>query len=242
MKNLSVIVPCYNYENKILNNIKKIISKLKNHNINYEIIIVNDGSSDNTKNKIETILTNKRIYLINNKKNSGKSFSIICALSKCKFDNVLLIDCDLPYFDYFDKFLYEIYNDFDIICVNRRSKKSRLTNKSLSIYQTIRFKLGNFIGKLINIFLKIDLEGTDTQAGLKAFKKDEKFNKLNFFSKKYFFDLELIFYYIKNKKKILSVPVKYEMSSKSNIRLFSLKNFYILYEFFKVILILKYFS
>ena len=126
MKNLSVIVPCFNYEKYILNNINKIICKLETHNINYEIIIVNDGSSDNTKKKIETILTNRRINLINNKKNSGKSFSIICALSKCKFNNVLLIDCDLPYFDYFDKVLYEIYNDFDIICINRRSRKSLL--------------------------------------------------------------------------------------------------------------------
>ena len=103
MKNLSVIVPCYNYETYILKNIEKLINKLETHNINYELIIINDGSLDNTDKKIETILDNKKINLINNKKNKGKSFSIIYALPLCKFDKVLLIDCDLPYFNYFDK-------------------------------------------------------------------------------------------------------------------------------------------
>ena len=185
MKNLSVIVPCYNYETYILNNIEKLIIKLEAHNINYELIIIDDGSLDNTKKKIETILENKRINLVINNENKGKSFSIVNALPTCKFDEILLIDCDLPYFEYLDKVLYEIYNKYDLICINRRSKESVLINKNLSSYQKTRFRLGNFIGKLINFFLKIDLEGTDTQAGLKVFKKDNQFNKLNFFSKKF---------------------------------------------------------
>ena len=51
MKNLSIIVPCYNYETYILNNIEKLINKLENHEINYEVIIIDDGSLDNTKKK-----------------------------------------------------------------------------------------------------------------------------------------------------------------------------------------------
>ncbi len=242
MKNLSVIVPCYNYETYISNNIEKLTNKLRVHNIDHEIIIINDGSLDNTKNKIETLLKDKRIILINNKNNKGKSYSIINALPICKFNKILLIDCDMPYFEYLDKALFEIYNNYDLICINRRSKQSLLTNKNLSSYQKTRHRIGNFIGKLINFFLKIDSEEADTQAGLKVFKKDNEFKKLNFFSKKYFFDLELIYHYRKNKKKILSIPVKYKIAEKSNIRIFSIKNFYIIYELFKIILILKFFS
>jgi len=52
MKNLSVIIPCYNYEKYILSNIEKLINKLEGHDLNnYELIIINDGSSDNTKKK-----------------------------------------------------------------------------------------------------------------------------------------------------------------------------------------------
>ena len=153
-----------------------------------------------------------------------------------------MIDCDLPYFDYFDKVILGIKDNFDLICVNRRSKQSVLIDKDLSYYQKTRFALGNFLGKLINFFLKIELDGPDTQAGLKAFKKDKIFKKFHFFSKKYFFDLELIYHYKKSQKKILTIPVKYEISEESNIKIFSLKNFYIIYEFFKILIILKFFS
>ena len=182
MKNLTVIVPCYNYEIYILSSIEKLINKLEKYKIDYEIIIINDGSSDNTKKKVESISNNQKINLINNYKNKGKSFSIINALPLCKYENIILIDCDLPYFDYFDKVILGIKDNFDLICVNRRSKQSVLIDKDLSYYQKTRFALGNFLGKLINSFLKIELDGPDTQAGLKAFKKYNDFKKLRFFS------------------------------------------------------------
>ena len=242
MKNLTVIVPCYNYETYILSSIEKLINKLEEYKIDYEIIIINDGSSDNTKKKVESISNNQKINLINNYKNKGKSFSIINALPLCKYENIILIDCDLPYFDYFDKVILGIKDNFDLICVNRRSKQSVLIDKDLSYYQKTRFALGNFLGKLINSFLKIELDGPDTQAGLKAFKKYNDFKKLRFFSTKYFFDLELIYHYRKTQKKILTIPVKYQISKESNIKIFSIKNFYILYEFLKILIILKFFS
>ena len=152
MKNLTVIVPCYNYETYILSSIEKLINKLEKYKIDYEIIIINDGSSDNTKKKVESISNNQKINLIKNYKNKGKSFSIINALPLCKYENIILIDCDLPYFDYFDKVIFGIKDNFDLICVNRRSKQSVLIDKDLSYYQKTRFALGNFLGKLINFF------------------------------------------------------------------------------------------
>jgi glycosyltransferase involved in cell wall biosynthesis len=244
MKNLSIIVPCYNYEKYIIDNIKKIINKIEKYEINYEIIIINDGSKDNTRKKIQSILNIRNINLLNNNKNKGKSFSIISAISLSKYENIILIDCDLPYFEYFDQVILGIKNNFDLICINRRSRHSVLINKNLTFYQKIRFVLGNFIGKIINFFLKIDTieTETDTQAGLKAFKKYKEFQKIRFFSKKYFFDLELIYHYKKNQKKIMSIPVKYKIAEESSIKIFSLKNVYILYEFIKILIILKFFS
>ena len=60
MKNLSIIVPCYNYETYILNNIEKLINKLENHEINYEVIIIDDGSLDNTKKKLRVFYIIRR--------------------------------------------------------------------------------------------------------------------------------------------------------------------------------------
>ena len=48
MKSISVIVPCYNYEKLIVSKVKKLIKKMKNFKIKYEIIVIDDCSSDNT--------------------------------------------------------------------------------------------------------------------------------------------------------------------------------------------------
>ena len=73
MKSLSIIVPCYNYE-KYIKQFRKAYQQNRKSNIDYEIIIINDGSVDNTKKEIENILINKRINLINNEKNEENPF------------------------------------------------------------------------------------------------------------------------------------------------------------------------
>ena len=240
MKNLSIIVPCFNFDKLILKNINKIIKKISQKNYNYEIIVVNDGSEDNSVTEIKKLTkNNKNIRLINFRNNMGKSYVIKYALRKTRFNNVLLIDCDLPYFEYFNKTISELNKKNDLVIINRRSKKSKLKNKKLSCYQWFRGKLGNIIGYIINWTLKLEIEGNDTQAGLKAFTKINGFNKINFYSEKWFLDLELIKLYKDSHKKIYCIPVKYELPKESNINLFSLKNFFILYEFIKILTILK---
>lgn len=243
MNNISLIIPCLNYEKFIFQNLEKIVDKISFLNLNYEIIIVNDGSSDNTLSEIgRFIKINNKVKLINNTSNKGKSSSIISALKKCKFDKVVLIDCDIPYFDYFEEIIKKINENNDLVIVNRRLKESEIIDTDLNFYQIMRTKIGNLVGLIINLLLKINVKGTDTQAGLKAFKKIEKFDELIFYSKKYFFDLELVYHYTKKEKKILSVPVKYAPPKISNIKLFSLKNLLIIFELFKIIFLLKYFK
>ena len=77
--NLSIIVPVYNEEKIILDLLKKITILEKKCDL--EIIIVNDGSSDNSKDIIEN---NKKLYskFINLEKNLGKGKAIIEGLKK----------------------------------------------------------------------------------------------------------------------------------------------------------------
>ena len=68
---LSVVIPVFNEEKVIKQVINKWLKALKQ--INFKIIIINDGSNDKSKRIIKSILTNKIILL--NKKNSGHSFN-----------------------------------------------------------------------------------------------------------------------------------------------------------------------
>ncbi len=98
MSNFSIIIPTFNDEKIIKKKVLLLIKKLKQFSIKYEIIIVNDGSIDKTELFVKDLLKKYKINLINNKINQGKSFSIIRGIKKSRYEYVILIDSDLPYF------------------------------------------------------------------------------------------------------------------------------------------------
>ena len=215
--------------------LKKKIDRLK---LTYEIILIDDGSQDRT---YITLLEIKKKYnfinLIKNRINTGKSYSILKGIKKSKYKNIVMIDCDLPYFKSVDKIVYFLKKDKDLVIINRKLKESKLANKKLNLYQVVRFCLGAIIAFINKKILKLDIEGGDTQAGLKGFKKNKYFKKNKFISTKFFFDLELIHLYSKKKLKIVSVKTIFNVPKKSSIKIFNLiKNYYILKELIKILL------
>ena len=93
MKSLSIIIPIYNEAENIFSLISEIEIILKD-NFNYEIIIIDDGSSDKTQEmfKKNTYDSNLSIYL--NKSNLGQSYSINKGIKLSKFDNIVTLDGD----------------------------------------------------------------------------------------------------------------------------------------------------
>lgn len=95
---LSIIVPAYNEENTVTKMLDSLISTLKLSNINYEIIIINDGSKDDTLNLINNYSKNHQfINILDNSKNIGKSQSVKKGILASKGDFVIIQDSDLEY-------------------------------------------------------------------------------------------------------------------------------------------------
>ena len=92
--NVSIIIPCFN-EEKTISEI--IHSVKKNINDNDEIIVIDDYSTDKTRDILEGDLKNKINNLILNEKNFGKGYSIRKGIEKSKGDIVLIQDADLEY-------------------------------------------------------------------------------------------------------------------------------------------------
>ena len=236
---ISVIVPCYNSEYYILNNLNKIYSFLKKKKIKSEIICINDGSNDNTLSILKKLKKKINIKLINNKNNTGKSFSIIRGIAKSKYKNIILIDSDISYFKYLGLLIFYLKKNYDLIIANRRLPESRLQKRNkLKIYQLLRLFIGKIIGKLIELTLNTNVYG-DTQAGLKAFRLPSRFKKKKFISKRFFFDIELIHFFRKANLKIKCIPVKFVISNRSSIGIFNKINIEIIIELFRIFTTLK---
>ena len=235
---LSLIIPCYNYENSVVANYDKLKKKIDNIKENVEIIFIDDGSTDNTYKKLKNLKKkNKTIKVLKNSINQGKSFSLILGIKKSKYDKIVIYDCDLPYFNYFNKVIAAL-EKHSLVYINRKSKKSNLKTKKINFYQLMRFLIGRTMCLFIN-FSCLNLGIGDTQAGLKAFIKPKKFKKIKFKSKKFFFDAEIMIIFYLLKKNMKYIPVEYSIPKDSTIKIFEFKNFLYLYELLKVIIYYK---
>jgi len=155
---ISVVVPAYNEEKNIEPTISKIRKDLRD--LDYEIIFVNDGSTDNTKK--ELMKTNdKRIRVINLNKRMGKSFALFTGIKNAKNKIIATLDADLqdnP--EDILKLLKRLNEGYDLVCGWRYKRKDNFIKK-------VSTKIGNYIN---NSFLDINLH--DNNCPLKVFEKE----------------------------------------------------------------------
>jgi glycosyltransferase involved in cell wall biosynthesis len=87
-KKVSCIIPAYNEGPRI----KKVLSSVQNHPLINEVIVVNDGSTDNTQKIIGRF---KGIKIVSYEKNRGKSYAVMRGIQSSKNNIILLLDADL---------------------------------------------------------------------------------------------------------------------------------------------------
>ncbi len=157
---LSVIIPVYNEEKTVL----QLIDKVKAVALDKEIIIINDSSTDGTKEILDRI-SNENIKIISYSQNLGKGAAIRTALPYITGDIVIIQDADLEYDpnDY-HKLIAPILNGQAEVVYG-----SRILNKSKSSY--LRYYWGGrFLTALTNLLYGTKL--TDAHTGYKVFKTD----------------------------------------------------------------------
>lgn len=98
MKLLSVVLPAYNEEQMIEETWKTLERILKKAEIPFELVFVNDGSSDHTWEKIETISRrDSQVTGVCFSRNFGKEAAIVAGLAHAKGEAVAVMDCDLQH-------------------------------------------------------------------------------------------------------------------------------------------------
>ena len=95
MQEVSIIVPVYNEINAIEETIKQLHLILNNQNILYELIVVNDGSTDGTTDKLKQI--NSDFKYLEQFPNKGYGSAVKKGIRKSKYSNILITDADSTY-------------------------------------------------------------------------------------------------------------------------------------------------
>ena len=235
-KGISCIIPCLNSEKYIKKSIITINKIFQKYEKKFEIILIDDFSKDKTLEIIKSLKSSK-VKIIKNKKNLGKSSSIIKGVKKSAFSKVIFVDSDLPYLKNIKQIIKGL-KKYDLVFVDRGHIDSRKLNSNETFYQNVREIIGGSIKFLIKI--NFSFPYNDTQAGLKGFKKTKDFSKIKFYSRNFFLDVELINFYHKKGKKIKNIPTSYSVPKTSTIKLFSFKNIEIILEFIKIVFLVKF--
>lgn len=161
----SIVIPAHNEYENLLELLKKI-EKEFSFEINQkqiEVIIVNDGSTDNTKAKLLNEIKNNKasvkiIHLIQNK---GKHFALEIAFNYTMGKNIIIMDADQQYnVEDIKKLINKLDEGYDLV----NGKRKNRNDDKLTIITS------KFYNKLIKIFLRIKCE--DFFSGLKIFKKE----------------------------------------------------------------------
>ena len=140
MHSFSIVIPIYNESNNIKILLKEIYFILKD-NFLFEVIIVNDGSNDESKEIIEK-LNYENLVLINNDKNLGQSKSLWIGIKNSRYETIVTIDGDLQNDPKDIPMLIDYYkqnNDIDLVGGIRTKRKDNLIKMiSSKIANTLR--------------------------------------------------------------------------------------------------------
>lgn len=187
-KMLSVIVPTYNEATKLTETVKDAIDTLESRHIKYELIIVDDGSKDDTWEKSLSIAEqHSTVRVFGYKQNKGKGYALKYGFQFAKGDPVLFLDSDLelPPFQIPGFLEYMLEDDVDIVI---GSKRHPLSQAEVTFIRRFLSKGYNLLVKLL-----LNLDVTDVLVGLKLYRRkvlEQIFPKLTV--QRYAFDVELL--------------------------------------------------
>jgi len=183
---LSIIIPAYNEGKNIYKTIDTILDTHRILDYDYEIIVVSDGSTDNTASEARR-LRSKKVKVFHYQKNHGKGHALKFGTKKAIGDIITFTDAggdfDPKQFDKCVKLL-EIF-DADFVIGSKRHPASQVN------YPTKRRVYSWIYHKVIRILFGLNV--TDTQAGLKFMKRKVALDIIpRALVKQYAFDLEML--------------------------------------------------
>lgn len=200
---LSIIVPVYNEEKTILEVISNL-EKLVIPAISKEVIVVDDGSTDKTREKLKNIKSAKIIF---HQKNQGKGAAVKTGISQASGDYIIIQDADLEYNPEYIKTLMEPIKQkkTEVVYGTRLKRMPNLSGEEKTL-QFLTHYLGNRFLSLVTSILYGQWI-TDMETCYKLFPKNA-LNGVKLNARGFEFEPEITAKLIKKGYKIFEIPIK----------------------------------
>jgi dolichyl-phosphate beta-glucosyltransferase len=211
---LTIVIPAYNEANRIENTLEAIHCYFDRKDMKREIIVVDDGSSDNTTAVVNALKVKIHdLHCVRYHPNRGKGYAVKTGVEKSRGQFILFTDADnsTP-IEEFDK-LYPLLSHAEVVIGSRY-----MVDSDVKIRQPkYRILLGRLANLLIRVFLFDNIR--DTQCGFKAFEHraaKELFSRMKV--NRFGFDIELLSIAYLLKYSVREVPVSWYNSPVSRVR------------------------
>lgn len=209
---VSIIIPVYNEESNISSLLKHIKDILQQTLLEYEVIVVNDGSIDNTlRILVEEEKLDKHVKSVSINKNSGKGYAVRQGMLKSKGDMALFLDGDLDISpEEIKKYIKEL-GAFDLVIASKRHPDSNVISPR---HRKLLSKMYSFMVRSI-----VGIKVKDTQSGLKIGNGVVLRRIFEVMCVKgYAFDVELLALATKLDLKIGELPINITLNSSFKVR------------------------
>jgi dolichyl-phosphate beta-glucosyltransferase len=226
---LSVVIPAYNESARLPESLQKVLDYLETRDYPYELIVVDDGSADNTADIAEDFVEKAKvanpqsaIRVIRNP-HRGKGYAVRTGMLAAQGRYILYSDADLSApIEEVEKLLRYLQGKYDIAIGSREGKGAVRIDEPF--YR-------HLMGRVFNTFVRVVAlpQFNDTQCGFKAFRKDVAhtlFRSLHLYGDNTpdvqgalvtGFDVEVLYLALKWGYKIKEVPVRWFYSKGANV-------------------------
>jgi glycosyltransferase involved in cell wall biosynthesis len=212
-KYISIIIPAYNESSRISRALTPTIEFLKKQAYESEIIVVNDGSKDNTTEIANSYLPLfKNIKVIEYSPNHGKGYAVKKGMMEAEGKYRLFMDADYAVpIEYLEMFLDEIKEN-DIVIGSRGVPGSVIEEHQNFIRESLAKMFGNLQHFVLNLPIK------DTQCGFKLFTNEAANTLFNLITLECsYFDAELLYIAYRKNMKIKQIPVKWKHDQETRL-------------------------
>lgn len=214
---VSIVLPVYNGQDFIRKNVKTLSDFCRTHFASYEIIVVDDGSRDQTR-KILKAIPRRNVRVVSLDNNRGKSGALQSGMAQARGRCCIFTDADLPYNLSALPYIVRLVNERGLhIVIGDR-------NLPQSVYNVHTAWLRNVSTRIFSFFVYVVVTGGlfDTQCGLKGFRGDVARALFPLVTDHGFSgDVELLYIALKYNLEIKRIPVRLQGHGPSTVRLFS---------------------